>query len=205
MEKQEKTTEQTIMEAAEELFLEKGYARTSTIEIAKRAGCNQSLVHYYYRSKKNLFGLVFRRKAGFFISSLLQISDEELPFEEKMEKRIGAHFNFIKANWKLPILFFSEIATNSELIQEIYGGFSKTPFPAFELLQNDLDEEHKKGNIRRLRAIDVIFSVFSLNVMTFMMLPMVQLITKLSEEKMEVLLEQRKNENIRIIMNSLRP
>ncbi|MDP4278088.1 MAG: TetR/AcrR family transcriptional regulator, partial [Bacteroidota bacterium] len=119
------TTEEAIMEAAKELFLEKGYAGTSTVEIARRAGCNQSLVHYYYRSKKNLFGLVFRKHAGYLLSSLTEINEEALPFEEKMRKRISAHFDFIHKNWKLPVLFFNEIATNFELVKEIFDTFSK--------------------------------------------------------------------------------
>jgi TetR/AcrR family transcriptional regulator len=200
-----KSTEQAIMEAAEKLFLEKGYARTSTIEIAKVAGCNQSLVHYYYRSKKNLFGLVFRNKAGFLISSLTQINEENLPFEEKMRKRIFAHFEFIKTNWRLPVLFLNEIATNSELIQEIVDNFSKQPFPVFAQLQKDLNEEFEKGNIRKTDAINLIFSVFSLNVMTFMLSPVFQMISKSSETDMENILEKRKLENFEIIMNSLRP
>jgi AcrR family transcriptional regulator len=163
------------------------------------------LVHYYYRSKKNLFGLVFRRKAGFFLSSLMQISEENLPFEEKMKKRIGAHFNFIKANWKLPVLFFNEIATNSELISEIFESFSKTPFPAFSQLQTELNEEFEKGHIRKTDAFNLILSAFSLNVMTFMMSPMLQMISNVSDEELQEILENRKEENIRIIINSLRP
>ena len=46
--------EQIILEVAEELFLDKGYALTSTTEIAKKAGCNQALIHYYFRTKENL-------------------------------------------------------------------------------------------------------------------------------------------------------
>ena len=204
-EKQDKSTEQAIMEAAQELFLEKGYASTSTVEIAKRAGCNQSLVHYYYRSKKNLFGLVFKNKASFLLSSLTQINEENLPFEEKMEKRITAHFNFIKKNWKLPVLFFNEIATNPELVREIFDTYSKTPLPVFIQLQKDLNQEFEKGNIRKTDAFNLVFTVFSLNIMTFMMSPMLQMISKVSDEEMEAMLEKRKTENIRIIMNSLKP
>ena len=46
------TTEKSILEAAERLFLEKGFALTSTTMIAKEVGCNQSLIHYYFRSKE---------------------------------------------------------------------------------------------------------------------------------------------------------
>lgn len=203
--KQDYSTEQAIMEAAEELFLEKGYNATSTVDIAKKAGFNQSLVHYYYRSKKNLFGLVFKKKAEYFISYLMRISDTDLSFEEKMINRIEGHFNFIRSNWKLPILFFNEIATNKELIEEIIQNFSNLPFPAFIQLQYELNEEFEKGNIRKTDAFNLILNVFSLNVMTFMMLPLIKMVSKLPEQEIELMLEIRKNENVRTILSSLKP
>jgi TetR/AcrR family transcriptional regulator len=63
---QENTFEQAILEAAEKLFLEKGFAMTSTTEIAREAGCNQALVHYYFRTKAKLFDSVFEKKAVCF-------------------------------------------------------------------------------------------------------------------------------------------
>lgn len=203
--KQDSSTEQAIMEAAEELFLDKGYNAVSTVDIAKKAGCNQSLVHYYYRSKKNLFGLVFKKKAEYFISYLMRISETDLSFEEKMTNRIEGHFNFIRSNWKLPVLFFNEIATNKELIEEILQSFSNLPFPAFIQLQGELNEEFEKGNIRKTDAFNLILNVFSLNVMTFMMLPLIKMVSKLPEQEIEIMLEIRKNENVRTILSSLKP
>ncbi|MDD4922908.1 MAG: TetR/AcrR family transcriptional regulator, partial [Bacteroidales bacterium] len=79
--KKENTTELAILDAAEELFLKSGYAKTSTVQIAKLAGCNQALVHYYYRSKENLFRQVFEKKAIMFASSVLQVAEvNSLPF-----------------------------------------------------------------------------------------------------------------------------
>ncbi|MBP6661652.1 MAG: helix-turn-helix transcriptional regulator, partial [Paludibacter sp.] len=49
--KNESSLEESILETAERLFLEKGFALTSTTEIAKAVGCNQALVHYYFRTK----------------------------------------------------------------------------------------------------------------------------------------------------------
>ena len=41
----EQSMESIILETAERLFLDKGFALTSTTEIAREAGCNQALVH----------------------------------------------------------------------------------------------------------------------------------------------------------------
>jgi len=80
-------TEQMILETAERLFLRKGYAMTSTTEIAREVGCNQALVHYYFRTKDRLFEAIFEKKVRLFVSTLLQVTHEEVPFEEKLKRR----------------------------------------------------------------------------------------------------------------------
>ena len=58
-EKEDVNTEQAIMEAAEKEFLDKGYTLTKTTEIARIAGVNHAMLHYYFRTKDNLFEKVF--------------------------------------------------------------------------------------------------------------------------------------------------
>ena len=204
-EKIELTTEQAIMEAAEELFLENGYARTSTTAIARKAGCNQALVHYYYRSKENLFGLVFRKKISIFLSFFLEISNEYLPFEEKLAKRMGAHFDMIRANERLPVMFFNEVATNSELAKNVLEHFSDLPLPVILQLQSELDAEFAAGRICKTQATDLVFNIFSMNLMAFLTKPLVQMFTTATDEEMERQLDLRKEANIRTLLQSLKP
>jgi TetR/AcrR family transcriptional regulator len=198
------STEQAIMIAAEALFLEKGYARTSTTEIARMARCNQALVHYYYRSKENLFGLVFQKKISLFLSFFLQISNENLPFEEKLIKRVEAHFEMLRVNRTLPVMFFNEITTNSELAQKIIQNFNDLPLSVILQIQSELDVEYQAGRIRKTLATDLIFQIFSMNVMAFLTLPLIKLATGFSDNVIEEMLEERKKSNITAILNSLK-
>jgi TetR/AcrR family transcriptional regulator len=50
-----------ILNAAEELFAEKGYAATSIRRIADESGVNPALVHYYFGNKKALLQEVVER------------------------------------------------------------------------------------------------------------------------------------------------
>jgi len=204
-EKTDLSTEQAIMEAAEELFLENGYARTSTTAIAKKAGCNQALVHYYYRSKENLFGLVFRKKISVFLSFFHHVSNEDLPFEEKLAKRISAHFDLLRANERLPVMFFNEIGTNSELAKKVLENFSDLPLPVILQLQSELDAEFAAGRICKTQATDLIFNIFSMNLVAFLTKPLVQMFTNSNDELMDKLLQERKASNIKTIMQSLKP
>src|SRR5262249_61326563 len=48
------TAEQALLDAAERLLVEVGYARISTPKLADEAGVNHGLVHYYFGSNENL-------------------------------------------------------------------------------------------------------------------------------------------------------
>lgn len=53
--KYSKETRDVILQAAKKEFAEKGYSGARMGSIAKRAGVNQALIHYYFSSKENLY------------------------------------------------------------------------------------------------------------------------------------------------------
>lgn len=53
-------TRQALLDAAIELFAERGYDRTTVRDIATRAGVNQALLFRYFGSKEALFAVVTR-------------------------------------------------------------------------------------------------------------------------------------------------
>ena len=54
------STKDRILQAAEEVFAERGFNGASTREIAARAGVNISSLHYHWESKETLYLAVFR-------------------------------------------------------------------------------------------------------------------------------------------------
>ena len=56
-------TKERILDAAERLFAENGYAATSLRRIMNDAGANVASVHYYFRSKESLLEAVLVRRA----------------------------------------------------------------------------------------------------------------------------------------------
>ncbi len=52
-----------LLDAAERLMLEEGYAAVTSRRLADRAGLKPQLVHYYFRTMDDLFLAVFRRRA----------------------------------------------------------------------------------------------------------------------------------------------
>jgi TetR/AcrR family transcriptional regulator len=199
------STEQAILEAAERLFLEKGLALTSTVEIAKMAGCNQALVHYYYRSKDKLFEAIFLKKASLFMASLVQIDKEQGSFEEKLRRKIEAHFEMIKANPRLPILLFNELTTNPRRILSIKRQLNELPATVLGMVKSELDAAIKKGRVRPMTIVDIVLLLISLNVIPFVAQPILKTLGVMSDAEYEKFLERKKKENVDIILKAIKP
>ena len=69
-------TVKRILDAAEQLFAEKGFAETSLRLITSKAGVNLAAVNYHFGSKKSLIQAVFVRFLDPFVSSLERELDE---------------------------------------------------------------------------------------------------------------------------------
>jgi AcrR family transcriptional regulator len=57
------STREVLLDAAEAIMLEEGYASVSTRRVAAKAGTDKALVHYYFGAMDDLFIAVFRRAA----------------------------------------------------------------------------------------------------------------------------------------------
>ena len=58
----ERSVQDRLIEAAEELFCRRGYNETSVRDIAAIAGCNVASVNYYFGGKDNLYLEIWRRR-----------------------------------------------------------------------------------------------------------------------------------------------
>ncbi len=197
--------EKAIVDAATRLFLDKGFASTSTTEIAKEAGCNQALVHYYFRTKERLFEAVFAGKFEAFASSILEISQEDLSFEEKLRLKIESHFDMLHENPKLPMLIAYELNTNPKRLDSMKEKLGNLPAKVFANFQEELDKEIALGNIRPIKIIDLIYSMLALNISIFIIGPIMKSFVGLTDDMYENLIANRRKENVDMLLNSLRP
>ena len=66
-----------ILDRAEDLFAEHGYAATSIRRIADRAGVNPALVHYYFGNKKALLQSVIERSLEPLGKAIAAMSEQQ--------------------------------------------------------------------------------------------------------------------------------
>ena len=91
--------EQAILEAAEREFIAKGFAGARTTSIAEAAGVTHAMLHYYFRTKEQLFERILDEKMRLMGESVLAAFGQPgLPLAERLRDGIERHFDFIMAN-----------------------------------------------------------------------------------------------------------
>ncbi len=200
----EKNMEKRILEAAEKLFLEQGFAKTTTGQIAKLAGCNQALVHYYYRTKERLFEHVFEEKIRYIAGNILAIDAGEGTFEDKIARMVGVHFDFLVQNPLFVPFIVGELLSNPERFTPVLEKHGHYPQGVFAKLDAELQKEVARGTIRPIATLDLVATVMSLNVTPFLTLPALRRLTTLPDGAIETWFQARRQENIDTVLSRIK-
>lgn len=113
------TTEEKIMEAAREVFFQKGYAAARTRDIAKEAGINIALLNYYFRSKEKLFKIIMIEEVQQFYGVIFSIiNNDKLTLDIKIEMITENYINVLIKNPELPLFIFNSTKNNLKEFKE---------------------------------------------------------------------------------------
>ncbi|MDR2622714.1 MAG: TetR/AcrR family transcriptional regulator [Dysgonamonadaceae bacterium] len=205
MEANSQSTEQIILQAAEKLFIEKGFDGARTTEIARLAGVNHALLHYYFRTKENLFNCVFERIAADLVGFFNSAFDGEAVFFDKLKNAIELHFDFLITRIHLPMFVFREIIQKKErkayLVKQIFPAAKRV----LAKMHGDIKREVKKGTIRPVKAQNLLLNIAALNVFAFIG---AEILFDTKDESMsgalKSFLDDRKQNNVDTIINSLK-
>jgi len=91
-------TRHAILKAAEDLFVEQGFAAASMANIAKRAGVTKSLIHHHFGSKRELWEAVKSVVMEEYGKQQQQMLTERAPGVELLGDSIVAYFRFLQKN-----------------------------------------------------------------------------------------------------------
>ncbi|MBQ6764099.1 MAG: TetR/AcrR family transcriptional regulator [Paludibacteraceae bacterium] len=196
-----------IREVAQQLFFEQGYAATSTTQIAKEVGCTQALVHYYYRTKENLFRQIFLEQVLAALNVIGRSLANEESFDRFIEQAISMYFDELSSNPRLPYFVLEELVNNPERRKYMREKFVKNPTYAMLYMQFDarLKQEQQAGHITKIDPFDLMITIASLTVFTFVSLPMFQDLLSQTDDQVREYIAHRKSEIIRMVKKILKP
>ncbi len=198
--KQELSSEQQILEAAKTVFQKKGFDGARMSDIAKEAGINQALLHYYYRSKDKLFQAVFKIAVLTLFPNIIRIFNTEKPLELKIEEFINKYFDLLLQFPFLPGFIMHEMSAHPERIREF---FSSHQLLRPQKLIQQYQEGVASGKFLPTDPEQFFVNLIALCVFPFAAKPIIQTALSKSDEEYRIFLQQRKVHLMEFILNGM--
>jgi len=184
------STEKKIKMTARKLFTSKGYAAVTTRDIAIEAGINQALLHYYFRSKENLFEIIMLENLSLFIAGVASIlNNEQTTLEQKIEDLIATYIDKLSNEPDLPLFIVNQIKSNPDQFIKKLGieTLIKKSFFLKQVMASDYSKQ-----FRTLNPLHIVINVVGLTVAPFLMAPVLRKVGKLDQKHFIALVQERK-------------
>jgi len=186
-------TEEVILQSAREIFYKKGLSGARMQEIADQAGINKAMLHYYFKTKVQLFNKVFSDALQIFSGRVAEILNGELSFEEKIRTYVNHTVDALVLDPGIPVFVLNELTNNPDRLVEMFAAKDKIDLGKFfqEVKQ------YSKGNANP----EVLFmDMVALCVYPIVMSSVLKKLLKKTDREYNELMEQRK---VHIIDNIL--
>jgi len=199
-----KNTEQLILEAAVKEFAIKGFDGARTTAIASAAGVTHAMLHYYFRSKENLFERIFKDKIRFLITIVFGImNDSSKDIITRIKHGISRHFDFLLENPELPLFFVNTMSSRPELFTRVKNELQTEARHQLQTLQTEFDRAAEAGQTEHVNVPMLIFDMVSLNIFPFLTAKPLKQFFSDSDMTYEDFMHLKKIENIKTIIRRI--
>lgn len=197
-----KEAEKKILIAARKVFMSKGMTGARMQDIADQAGINKALLHYYFRDKDKLFELVFLDEAQKFFPKINSIFNSDAPLFEKIENFVTEYIEEMQKNPYLPWFVMNELHRDADQFMYKIWGKENLPKPGKFLEQ--IEQEIISGRIKKISPMHLLMNMISMTIFPFIGKPMFVRNLRLTDKQFSEIMEQRKKEIPKFIIDAIR-
>ena len=200
---QKNNMELQILLVAKDLFVQHGYDGVSTTQVAKAAGCNQALVHYYYRTKQNLFKIIYQQEVNKMLQAIANIPQEDISFEEFIAKIVDMQMDFMMKNNNAPFFLIGELRKNSEVLAIMKDCIVNFRQEIMNKISAFIQMKQEKGEIKEVVIEDLLIDILSLNLISFVGQSFFAQILSMDSIEQEEFIARRKEHIKKLIVASI--
>lgn len=153
-------TEDKILAAAQNVFIQKGMDGARMQEIANEAGINKALLHYYFRTKEKLFEAIFKKVFNKILPNVMLMVESDKPIEQKLGVFIESYIDLLQKNPFLPTFILKEMNRNPDLLASMIKNTGVNPSKIFTMFEREMDA----GRIRRMDPRDLMINILSMSI-----------------------------------------
>jgi AcrR family transcriptional regulator len=203
-------TEQRILDAAHSVFLRHGTAGARMQDIAREAGVNQALLHYYFRSKDRLSEAVFGRAAAQLFPSVIDVMASDAVIEDKVARVVQLELDHLLRSPDLPGYVLSELTHHPDrarqLISALAGAAPEDIRPrVIARLRAQIEAQVKAGTMRPIAPEQFMVNLVSLCIFPFAARPMLMALLGLDQDGFGRFIAERRRELAAFFLRALRP
>jgi len=203
-------TERRILDAAHEVFVRAGTAGARTLEIAKEAGVNPALLHYYFRTKERLAEAVFRRAAGQLLPAVVRILGSDATLEDKVEQVVQVELEFLSKAPYLPAYILSELAHHPDRAPQLIAAVTGEVPVALgtqvrTVLAKQIDARVRNRTMHPISPDQFAVNLLALCVFPFAARPLLMALFGIDQKGFEQFIDRRRRELAPFFLRALRP
>lgn len=187
-------TEKAIMDAAERIFLEKGYVLATTTRIAQEAGVTHAMLHYYFRTKEQIFMKVLDKNIYELLESLHAVMKFDAPFWDSLKNGILLFFDYLDGHRQLANMLFDVIRQSPKLIENYRDSMMRILNGVFVNHEMLLNREIEEGRINSIDFGQLLYDTIMMSASTFMIVPVMKNVAGLDGEEIEKFIAGRREE-----------
>ena len=202
MKQKDNTTEELILQEARKAFTQKGLAGARMQDIADKAGINKALVHYYFKSKENLFTIIFEQEFGKFFSHLATVLSADIPLFEKIEQVVSLDIERLSQYPDIALFVINELSHNPDRMTKRFKQMGTENILA--IFQQQINSEVKKRTIKKITAQQLLINIQSLSVFPILAKPMIKKVMQLTEKQYQEMIQLRKKEVAAFIISAIK-
>ncbi len=193
---------QRILDVARDLFIKNGYKSTSIRDIATASETNVAMVNYYFRSKYNLFEIIFEEAFLHLQEKIFTTLMSDLPFFELVETAIHSYYEMLLKYPQIPVFILNEINQNPEHLSARVRKID--PYGVFMRMSERIREEEKKGTIKETPPVDFLLNVLSLCVFPFIFRILGMNVANVSQEEYTQMIKDHEKYVVQFVINALK-
>lgn len=198
-------TEQKIFDAALEVFARKGRDGARMQEIADHAEINRALLHYYFRSKSQLYEAVFAHGFGQFMSGISQSLRTEKTFEDTLRTFVHGYIDYIHGHQDMARLMLNECLCGGPILETyLSAAIEKRDEMPGLMMEDRLRAAIEAGEIRPVDPQHTMLTIVSACLFPFVALPTVRIFHPEAVDDFDAFVEARKRQVVDLLLSGLR-
>ena len=166
-------TETKILDAARKVFMTKGLEATSMSDIAAEAKISRPSLHYYFRTKENLFQAIFKDLVEEFMPQLGEIIRGNDSPENKVRKFVDKYVDLLAGTPLAPHFVINEIYRDPAGMANLFFSV-ESQHGNIAYAVNLIDEFAKKRGIADFDAQQFCLSLYGQCVFPFLVSPILK-------------------------------